>query len=74
MVGNTKQAANGRALTRFQVYRTLANNEAISALAVSLGKNRTTVMRVLQGTRTSREILAAATERALQIRANDGAA
>ena len=74
MVGNTKQAANGRALTRFQVYRILANNEAISALAVSLGKNRTTVMRVLQGTRTSREILAAATERALQIRANDGAA
>lgn len=74
MEGNKKESASGRPLTRFQVYRTLANNGAISGLARTLGKNRTVVHLVLQGKRTSRAILREATALAEQLRANSGAA
>lgn len=68
------EATNGKRLNRYQVYRTLANHNAISRLARDLGKNRTVVHLVLQGKRTSRAILHAAHDLAVQLRANDGAA
>ena len=68
MQGNNKTTGSGKPLTRYQVYRTLANHGAISRLARNLGKNRTVVHLVLQGKRTSRAILMEATVLADQLR------
>ncbi|MCC7234894.1 MAG: hypothetical protein IT163_06290 [Bryobacterales bacterium] len=69
-----KVTTNGKRLNRYQIYRILANHNAISRLARDLGKNRTVVHLVLQGKRTSRAILLAAHDLAVELRANDGAA